>query len=52
MLKLIKANQSSFLSKLNFILDKRKFKNPNVDSKIKSIIKDIKKNRDLALIKY
>jgi histidinol dehydrogenase len=52
MLKLIKANKSSFLLKLNFILDKRKFKNPNIESKIKFIINDIKKNKDLALIKY
>jgi histidinol dehydrogenase len=52
MLKLIKANQKNFLSKLDFILDKRKFKNPNIESKIKFIINDIKKNKDLALIKY
>jgi len=52
MLKLIKSNQKNFLSKLNFILDKRKSKNPNIDLKIKFIIKDIKKNKDLALIKY
>jgi histidinol dehydrogenase len=52
MLKLIKANQVNFLSKLDSILEKRKFKNPNIDTKIKFIIKDIKKNGDLALIKY
>ena len=52
MLKLIKANQKNFLSKLDFILNKRKFKNPNIDLKIKIIIEDIKKNKDLALIKY
>ena len=52
MLKLIKANQKNFLSKLGFILDKRKAKNPNLDLKVKFIINDIKKNKDLALIKY
>jgi len=52
MLKLIKANQKNFISKLNFILDKRKSENPNIDSTIKFIIKDIKKNKNIALIKY
>jgi len=52
MLRLIKANQVNFLSKLDSILEKRKSKNPNINSKIKFIIKDIKKNKDHALIKY
>jgi histidinol dehydrogenase len=52
MLRLIKSNQKNFLSKLDFILSKRKSKNLNIDSKIKLIINDIKKNKDLALIKY
>ena len=52
MLKLIKSNQKNFLSNLEFILDKRKTKDPNIESKIKFIIQDIKKNKDLALIKY
>ena len=52
MLKLIKSNQKNFLVKLNLVLEKRKFKNPKIDSKIKLIIQDIKKNKDLALIKY
>jgi len=52
MLKLIKINKKNSLSKLNFILDKRKSKDPNIDLKIKFIIKDIKKNKDQALIKY
>ena len=51
-LKLIKSNQKNFLSKLEFILDKRKSKDSNIDSKIKFIIQDVKKNKDLALIKY
>ena len=52
MLKLIKTNKKNFFSKINFILDKRKLKNSNIDLKIKFIIKDIKKNGDSALIKY
>ena len=52
MLKLIKSNQKNFLSKLDLVLSKRKAKNPDIDLKIKFIIKDVKKNRDLALIKY
>ena len=52
MLKLIRSNQTNFLAKLDFILEKRKYKNPNIDSKIKSIVQDVKKNKDIALIKY
>ena len=43
MLKLIKSNQKNFLLKLEFILEKRKFKDSKIDSKIKFIIQDIKK---------
>jgi len=52
MLKLIKSNQKNFLAKLDIILQKRKFKDPRIDLKVKSIIQDIKKNKDSALIKY
>ena len=52
MLKLIKANQKNFLSKLDLILQKRKIQNPKIDLKVKNIINDIKKNKDVALIKY
>ena len=52
MLKLIKSNQKNFLYKLNLILEQRKFKNTNIEVKIKSIINDVKKNKDLALVKY
>jgi histidinol dehydrogenase len=52
MLRLIKANQKNFLTKLDSILNKRKSKDPNIELKIKLIIKDVKKNKDLALIKY
>jgi len=52
MLKLIKSNQKNFLEKLDVILQKRKFKDPKVDLKVKSIIQDVKKNKDSALLKY
>ena len=52
MLKLIKANQKNFLSKLDFILQKRKLQNPKIEKQVKNIIQDIKKNKDIALIKY
>ena len=50
MLRLIKANQVNFLSKLDSILEKRKSKNPNINSKIKFIIKDIKKIKTTLLL--
>ena len=52
MLKLIKSNQKNFLAKLEIILQKRKFQNPKINLKVKSIIQDVKKNKDSALIKY
>tara|TARA_B100000767_G_scaffold263088_1_gene276420 strand:+ start:1157 stop:2458 length:1302 start_codon:yes stop_codon:yes gene_type:complete len=52
MLKLINSNQKNFLEKLDVILQKRKLKDPSIDSKVKNIIEDVKKNKDLALIKY
>lgn len=51
-LKLIKANQKDYLSKLDLILQKRKLQNPKIDQKVKYIIQDIKKNKDLAVLKY
>ena len=52
MLKLIKSNKKNFLAKLDIILQKRKLKNPKIDLRVKSIIQDVKKNKDSALIKY
>ena len=52
MLKLIKSNQKNFLAKLDIILQKRKLQNPIIDLKTRNIIQDIKKNKDVALIKY
>ena len=52
MLKLIDSNQKNFLIKLDTILQKRKRKDSKIDSKVKKIIQDVKKNGDTALIKY
>ena len=52
MLKLIKSNQKNYLVKLDLILQKRKLQNPKIDKTVKNIIQDIKKNKDLALLKY
>jgi len=52
MLKLIVSNQKNFLKKLEIILQKRKFKDPKIDLRVKKIIRDVKKNKDLAIIKY
>jgi histidinol dehydrogenase len=52
MLKLIKANQKNFLIKLDTILQKRKMQDSKIDLKVKKIIQNVKKNNDLALIKY
>jgi len=52
MLKLIKSSQKNFLAKLDIILQKRKIKDPKIDLKVKSIIQDVKNNKDSALIKY
>jgi histidinol dehydrogenase len=52
MLKLVKSNQKNFLTKLDMILKKRKFQNPEIELKVKKIIQDVKKNKDSALIKY
>ena len=52
MLKLIKSNQKNYLVKLDLILQKRKLQNPKIDKTVKNIIQDVKKNKDLALIKY
>ena len=52
MLRLIKSNQNNFLEKLNIILQKRKLQDPKIDLQVQNIIKDIKKNKDKAIIKY
>jgi histidinol dehydrogenase len=52
MLKFINSNQKNFFSKLSNILHKRKLKDPKIDLKVKNILSDIKKNGDIALIKY
>ena len=50
-LKLIKANQKDYLSKLDLILQKRKLQNPKIDQKVKYIIQDIKKNKVRKILK-
>ena len=52
MLKFIKANKKNFLENLENILQKRKLQNPTIDLRVKKIIQEIKKNKDMALIKY
>ena len=52
MLKFLDSGQKNFIQKLSIILDKRR----KVDGKkvklVRKIIKDIRKNKDLSLIKY
>jgi len=52
MLKLIKSNQKNFFKKLDVVLQKRKLKDSKIDLKVKSIIQNVKKYKDSALIKY
>jgi histidinol dehydrogenase len=52
MLKLIQSNQKNFLLKLDTILQKRKINDPKIDLKVKNILREIKKNKDFALLKY
>ena len=52
MLKIFKANKKNFLENLELVLQKRTAKNSNLDLKVKTIINDIKRNKDKALIKY
>ncbi len=52
MLNYFNANQKSFLKKLELFLDKRKLKQSNQSSKVKSILANVKKKGDLAVINY
>ena len=52
MLKILKANKKNFLENLELVLQKRTAKNSNLDLKVKTIINDVKRNKDKALIKY
>ena len=52
MLKILKANKKNFLKNLELVLQKRTAKNSNLDLKVKTIINDVKRNKDKALIKY
>ena len=46
MLKILKANKKNFLEHLELVLQKRTAKNNNLDLKVKTIINDIKRNKD------
>jgi len=52
MLNYLDGNKKNFLKKLDFVLDKRKIQESNKIFKVKKILKDIKKNKENALIKY
>ncbi len=52
MIKILDCKNSNYLSRLKLILNKRRFKSKvNTDIVIK-VVKDIKKNKQKALIKY
>ena len=52
MLKYLNGNQKNFLKKLELILNERKLIQKNKSNIVKSIIENVKKNGDKALIKY
>jgi histidinol dehydrogenase len=52
MLKYLDGNQKNFKKRLEIILNKRKLVQKNKSSIVKTIIKNVKKNGDNALIKY
>ena len=52
MIKILNSNKRNFNSELNKILSKRKSKIISGGVSVSSIIKDVKKNGDKALLKY
>ena len=52
MLKNLNGNSKNFLTKLNFLLKKRRFNDTAIHLRVKQIINDVKKNRDKSLIKF
>jgi histidinol dehydrogenase len=52
MLKKLDNKQKNFILKLELILNKRRVVNSNKSAIVKKIIQDVKKNKDVALIKY
>ena len=52
MLKKLDNKQKNFILKLKLILKKRRVVNSNKSAIVKKIIQDVKKNKDVALIKY
>ena len=52
MLKYLNGNQKNFEKKLKLILDKRKVAQRKKSKNVKSILQNVYKNGDKALIKY
>jgi len=52
MLKYLNGDQKNFIQNLENILNKRSFQNSSKLSLVKSIIRDVKNNKDRALFKY
>ena len=52
MLKYIDGNQNHFIKKLDLLLNKRKIQESKKVLMVQKIIRDIKKNKDRALLKY
>ena len=52
MLKYLNGDKNNFEKELDFILNQRRVQNSNKSSLVKKIVFDIKKNKDVALLKY
>ena len=51
-MKILDSNNKNFYSELDKIIDKRKNINKSFFKKVEKIINDVRKHKDLALIKY
>ena len=52
MIKILDCKNSKYLSKLNLLLEKRRSGNKVNTDIVRKIIKDVKKNKQKALLKY
>ena len=52
MIKVIKCNNKNYINKLNIFLEKRREEKSKDTKIVKKILKDVKKNKVKALIKY
>ena len=52
MLRYLDGDKKNFEKELNFILNRRKVQNSKKSSLVKKIVFDVKKNKDIALLKY